>query len=111
MEGPQTPVVVCLGFGAGCKWHLGQIASCQATIAEAISVAKALNDNNALAIALAWAAGTAVNERNPAKVDRLASDLIELSTRDNFAFWLASGTVFGGGARSASGNVVEGIPW
>jgi tetratricopeptide (TPR) repeat protein len=111
MEGPQTPVVVCLGFGAGCKWHLGEIASCQASIAEAISLAKELNDNNALAIALVWAAGMAVNERNPAKVDRLASDLIELSTRNNFAFWLASGTVHRGWARSASGNAVEGIPW
>ena len=28
-------------------------------------------------------------ERNPAEVERLASDLIELSTRHNFAHWLA----------------------
>ena len=28
-------------------------------------------------------------ERNPAEVERLASDLIELSTRQNFALWLA----------------------
>src|SRR5271165_4307581 len=110
-EGPQTPAVVCLCYLAGCEWHLGEIASCQATIADAISLAKELNDMNALAIALAWAAGMAANERNPAEVDRLASDLIELSTRDNFVFWLAQGTAWRGWARSASGNTAEGIPF
>jgi len=66
---------------------------------------------NALAIALAWAAGMAANERNPAEVDRFASDLIELSTRDNFVLWLATGTAWRGWARSASRNSGEGIPW
>jgi tetratricopeptide (TPR) repeat protein len=110
-EGPQAPVFVCLCYLTGCEWHFGEIASCQATIAEAISIAKELNDMNALAIALAWAAGMAANERNPAEVDRFTSDLIELSTRDNFVFWLAIGTAWRGWARSASGNTAEGIPW
>ena len=110
-EGPQTPVFVCLCYLAGCEWHLGKIASCKATVAEAISLAKELNDMNALAIALAWAAGMAANERNPAEVDRFASDLIELSTRDNFVLWLATGTAWRGWALSASGNTAEGIPW
>jgi tetratricopeptide (TPR) repeat protein len=109
--GPQTPVVVCLCYGAGSKWHLGEIASCHANIAEAISLAKELNDMNALAIALAWAAAVAANERYPAEVERLASDLIELSTRDNFVFFLAIGAIYRGWARSASGNAAEGIPW
>ena len=30
-------------------------------------------------------------ERDPAEVERLASDVIELSTRQNFALWLAIG--------------------
>jgi hypothetical protein len=47
---------------------------------------------NALAMTLGWAAEITANERNPAEVDRFASDLIELSTRDNFVFWLAIGT-------------------
>ena len=50
-------------------------------------------------------------ERNPAEVERLASDLIELSTRQNFAFWLAGGEVFRGWARSASGDTAEGLSW
>src|SRR5258707_4592612 len=53
----------------------------------------------------------AANERNPAEVDRFASDLIELSTRDNFVLWLATGTAWRGWARSASGNTAEGIPF
>ena len=45
---------------------------------------------HALAVALNWAASLAYYERNPAEVERLASDLIELSTRHNFAL-LAGG--------------------
>jgi adenylate cyclase len=44
-------------------------------------------------------------------VDRLASDLIELSTRHNFVHWLAIGLIYRGWARSASGNTAEGIGW
>jgi hypothetical protein len=44
-------------------------------------------------------------------VDRLASDLIELSTRHNFVYWLAMGAIWRGWARSASGDTAEGISW
>ena len=44
-------------------------------------------------------------------MERLASDLIELSTRHNFAYWLAAGAIFRGWARSASGDTAEGISW
>jgi hypothetical protein len=64
---------------------------------------------NALAIALVWAAGLAANELNLAEADRFASDLIELSTRHNFSYWLAQGTVWRGWAHSVSGNTAEGI--
>jgi hypothetical protein len=66
---------------------------------------------NSLAIALAWAIGLTANERNSAEVDRLSSDLIELSSRQNFVFWLAIGIVHRGWARSVSGNTGEGIAW
>jgi predicted ATPase len=42
---------------------------------------------------------------------RLASELIELSTRQVFSFWLAGGEVLRGWARSASGNTAEGLEW
>jgi len=48
-------------------------------------------------------------EHNPAEVERLASDLIELSTRQNFVRWLPAGEVLRGWARSASGDTTEGI--
>src|SRR5262249_12172963 len=69
------------------------------------------NDTHGLALALGWAAAPAAKERNPAEVDRFASDLIELSTRHHFPHWLAIGTVYRGWARSSSGNTAEGIPW
>jgi predicted ATPase len=61
-------------------------------------------------MALGFAAGLGWAERNLAKVDRLASDLIELSTRHNFLHWLAVGTIYRGWTRSASGDTAEGIP-
>jgi serine/threonine protein kinase len=107
----HTPFVSCLCYLTLSEWHLGEIASCQPNMDEAISTAKELNDMNALALALAWAAVLAYFERNPAKMDRLATDLIELSTRYNFAYWLAVGSINRGWARSASKDTTEGIPW
>ena len=110
-EDVHTPVVACLCYLTLSEWHLGEIVTCQANMEEAISIAKELNDMNALAFALAWAAVLACFERNPAEVDRLASALIELSTRHNFVYWLATGAIHRGWARSASGDTAEGIPW
>jgi tetratricopeptide (TPR) repeat protein len=107
----QAPVVNCLIYEAITDWHFGEIASCHALLDEAISTAKELKDRYALAMALGWAAGLGYAERNHAEVDRLASDMIELSTRHNFAHGLALGAIYRGWARSASGNTAEGIPW
>jgi len=76
---------------------------------EAISLAKELNEKNSLAVALHFAAFLARYERNPAEVERLTSDLIELSTAQNFAFWLACGEVSRGWARSLLGDTDQGI--
>ncbi len=108
-EDPDTPPVACLCYLAGSEWHLGEIASGQATIAEAISIAKEVNDMHALALALYWAARLATDERNPAEVERLASEIIELSTRHNFVFWLATGEIYRGWARSVSGKVFRAL--
>jgi predicted ATPase len=104
-------VVACLCHLTLAEWHLGEITSSQATIVEAISLAKRLNDTSALAIALAWAATLGECERNPAEVDRLASELIELSTRHHFGHWLPVGAIYRGWARSASGKTAEGTTW
>jgi predicted ATPase len=90
---------------------LGEVAFCHQIIEEAISLAKELNETNSLAVALHFAAFLARYERKPAEVERLASDLIELSITQNFAFWLACGEVSRGWARSASGDIELRITW
>jgi serine/threonine protein kinase len=103
--------ITCLCYEALSHWHLGEIAPSQATIAEAISLAKELNDKHGLAVALFWAARLYLNERHPSEVERLTSELIELSTRQNFPHWLALGTALRGWARSASGDIEQGLAW
>jgi serine/threonine protein kinase/tetratricopeptide (TPR) repeat protein len=110
VEEVVSPAVSCLYFEAWSEWQLGESASCHANMAEAISLAKKLNDTFGLALALYFAACLAHFERNPAEVERLASDLIALSTRHNFASYsLAGAAILRGWARSASGHTVEGI--
>ena len=111
IEEVTAPAVSCLCFEALSQWHFGEIVSYRVTMAEAISLAKELNDMRALAIAL-WHAGILAHfERNPAEVERLASDLSELSTRLNFEPFLQRAAVLRGWARSASANTAEGISW
>jgi hypothetical protein len=110
VEEVYGPSVLCI-WEAMSEWHIGEVASCQLMMAETISLAKELNDTHTLAVALFWAAILGHLEGNPAEVDRLVSDLIELSTRQNFAFWLPGGEILRGWARSASGNTGEGISW
>jgi tRNA A-37 threonylcarbamoyl transferase component Bud32/tetratricopeptide (TPR) repeat protein len=102
--------VACLYYKALSEWHIGEVAS-QATMAEAISLARELNDMQALVLALYWAAFLAHCERNPAEVERCASKMIELSSRQNFTTWLPHADVLRGWARAASGDTVEGISW
>jgi predicted ATPase len=106
-----SPAVVCLCYEAVSQWHLGDIASSQATIAEAISLAKELKDLHALGQALWFAALLGTFKRSPAEVERWTSDLIELCTRQNFGTWLPAGPIFRGWARSASGDTRESISW
>jgi hypothetical protein len=107
----DPPVVACLTDKAQSEWHLGEIASCQATMAEAIALAQKLNEVHGITEALYYAACLSHYARNPVEVERLASDVIELSTRQNFALYPLRGTILRGWARSASGDTVQGILW
>ena len=102
-------VVTCLCFKAACDRHVGDLISCHLTIEEAISSAKELKDALALAHALYRAALLGYFERDPAEVERRASDLIELSARHNFSYWLTQGRILCDWAPSASGDTAEGI--
>jgi predicted ATPase len=107
----DAPAVVCLCYEALSEWHFGEIDSCQTTITEANSLAKKLNDMVGLAAALYFSAYVAHYNRNTTEVEHFASDLIELSTRHNFSYWLATGTIFRGWARSVCGDTAQGISW
>jgi predicted ATPase len=107
----NSAIVSCLCYDGLLEWHFGEMDSCQATMAEAIALAKEVNDMLGLAFTLCSAALLGYWKRNPAEVERLASDVIELSTRHHFAHWLVWGSIFRGWARSASGNTKEGISW
>jgi hypothetical protein len=111
VEEITAPAVSCLCFEAYSRWHFGEIASCRVTMAEAISLAKELNDMHSLAHSLYHAAILVQFEGTPAEVERLASDAIELSARQNFALWLAGAEVLRGWARSACGATAEGLAW
>ena len=92
------------------QWHFGEIPSCHATMAEAISLGRKLNDMHGLAVTLGYAGRLAYYELGAVEMERLASNLIELSTRYGFALWLAIGKIFRGWARSASDST-EGLSW
>jgi predicted ATPase len=106
-----APAVSCFIFEALCQWHFGEVVSCHAAMAEAISLAKELNDMQALTITL-WQAGILAHfEGDPAEVERFASDEIGLATRQNIAQFLAGGEVLRGWARSSYGDTAEGLAW
>jgi tetratricopeptide (TPR) repeat protein len=111
VEEVDVPIASTLCWAAMSEWHLGEIASSRASIAEAISLAKRLNDMHGLVVDLTFAAVLGYCERNPAEVERFASDVIELSTRHHFAHYMAVGAILRGWARSVSGNTTEGIAW
>jgi hypothetical protein len=96
-EDLDASAVACLCYKALSEWHFGEISSAHANMAEAISLAKEMNNSPALAGALHLAAILRNLERNTAEVERLVSELIELSTRYNFALTVV-GEIFGGNA-------------
>jgi hypothetical protein len=110
-EEVDTPAISILSFEPLFQWHLGEILACHATMARAISLAKELNDMHGLAVVLYHAGWLAYFERNPTEAERCSSELIEVSTRQSFALWLAAGDVLRGWARSASGKTDEDISW
>jgi predicted ATPase len=109
VEEVHAPAIVCLSFGAACEWMLGETASCQAMMTEALSLGKTLNDTHALAMALTLAGVLRRFENNPVGVERCASDLIQLSSRHHFAPWLATGEILHGWVRSVSGHAAAGV--
>jgi serine/threonine protein kinase len=111
VEEAYAPAVTCLIYLALTGWQFGETASCRQTMEEAIALAKELNDMYALVHALYWAGHLAYFQDNLVEVERLASDLMERSTRQNFATWLPHARSLRGWVRSASGDLTLGISW
>jgi predicted ATPase len=109
VEEVHAPAVLCLCYEALTEWHFGETVACRAAVAEAISVAKELSDTHALALALFHAASLGHFDRDPAEVERLTSDLIEVSTRQHFALWLTAAEILRGWARCTSGDTAGGL--
>src|SRR5262249_36321580 len=84
VEDIDVPAVSILCFKALLDWHFGRMASCRATMVEATSLAKELDDMHGLVVARFWAGVLAHFERNPVEVEHCASDLLELATQHKF---------------------------
>jgi hypothetical protein len=111
VEEVDVPAVSILCFEALFEWHAGETVHCHATMAEAISLAKELNDMHGLAVALWGASWLAHFARHRVDLERCASRLVEVAARQNFVFWLAGGKVLSGWARALAGDTAEGISW
>jgi tetratricopeptide (TPR) repeat protein len=107
----DTPEIAMLCHKALCEWHFGETNLSRTTIVEAISVAEEFQDGHGLAVALFHASVLAYREHNLEELERRASELVELATRQNFAHFVAVGTVLLGWARSVAGNSTQGISW
>ena len=66
------PAIACLCSLTLCEWHLGEVASSRAAIAEAISLAKELNNMHAVADALSWAAIRIAKEQKSVSLEKRA---------------------------------------
>jgi len=92
----DPPVIAYLCHEALIEWHFGEIASCHATMAETTALAKELSDTPGLAVTLTYATFLGYYERNPSQVERLASDLVELTLAFNdYSFFSCKPQLFG----------------
>ena len=100
LEELMAPAIACLCIQAETKWHFGETASCRGTLAEAKSLAKKLSDVHGLVQALSVGGFIAYCEREATEVQRLASEMLDLSTRHNFAFFRSGAAILRGWAQS-----------
>ena len=109
VEEVDLPVVTSLITIALCEWHFGEMDRSMAASAEAISLARDRNDMWPLALALFTAGILARFENNFSEVESSASELVELSTRCNFATTMTLGSAHLAWARAVSGDVPKGL--
>jgi hypothetical protein len=104
-----TPAVVCLLYKGVSEWHFGHFKKCTEDLAEAGLLAKELNDMQGSVFVLYVMGHIAHFAENASEVERLASEMMELSTRKSVGTWLPHGRVLRGWARTVSGSIAEGL--
>jgi tetratricopeptide (TPR) repeat protein len=109
VEELMAPAIACLCTQAETQWHFGEIASCRGTLSEAKSLAKKLNDVHGLVQALSVGGFIGYCERKASEVQRLASEMLDLSTHHNFAFFRSGAAILRGWAQSALGDTMQGV--
>src|SRR5260221_12786912 len=103
----MAPAIACLCIQAETKWHFGEIASCRGTLSEAKSLAKKLNDVHGLVQALSVGGFIAYCEREASEVQRLASEMLNLSSRHNFACFRSVAAIHRGWEQIVSGDTTQ----
>jgi predicted ATPase len=109
VEELMAPAIACLCTEAETEWHFGEITSSHETLSKAKSLAKKLNDVHGLVQALSVEGFIAYCEHEPSEVQKIASEMLELSTRHNFAFFRSGAGILRGWAQSALGDTTRGI--
>jgi len=109
LYGGYDPGVACLCWAAWTLWYLGFPDQALQRSHEALTLAQELSQPHSLAFALAWT-GALHNFRREGQVAQERAELaMTLSREQDFAFYLAMGTILRGWALVERGQGEEGI--
>jgi predicted ATPase len=104
----QDPGVICKAYGAVALWLLGFPDAAQRQSEEAIEMSRDRSPNSQ-SVALHFAAMVYQLCRNDLRALQCAEASAFISSEHGFPFWLAGGTIIGGWALAAGGDVTAGI--
>jgi predicted ATPase len=104
----QDPAVICKAYGGVALWLLGFPESAQRQCEEAIAMSRGLSPNSQ---AVAWHFAGMVYQLagDPPQALRCAEAAAAVSAEHGYRFWLAGGTIIGGWALAAGGDVNTGV--
>lgn len=96
----SAPIVTCISFEALSLWQLGQPDKALERIEEAVERARSIADAHSLAVALHFAGYVSHFCGLPERAERVACELLDISSSNNFRFWRAGAHVQLGWART-----------
>ena len=104
----EHPVVACHSWSAMAAWFLGEEADALERAERAIQLAREPARSHALAFALARAAIVRQARQEPAAALELASEAVEVATREGFSYGAAMSLILRGWSRAALGEAEDG---